>query len=468
MHKYRVFLALGISGLISAFLIQQQSGIEIVETQATVLFPDEIEFSIEIESDVIIEVVELEYGLDVSSCVTDVNRVIPEDFQPAYDVNTYWVWNMRRTGSLPPGARLWWRWHVIDQDGIELRTEKQWLTWLDHVHPWDVVQSGNVYLHWYSGDESFARQLLDAAVDAQDLLEEDIGTHLYRDVHLYIYADTADMREAVLFEPGWTGGLAYPGFAIVLIGITPYNLDWGLDTISHEFAHVVVGNAVDHCYSRLPTWLDEGLAVYAEGGLGDNSEYLLSEAIEEDQLLSVRSLSDGFAEHEGMAILSYAQSYSLVDYLIDTYGQESMLALLQAFQDGYRYDTALEKVYGFDADGLDRAWRGAVGANTDTVDTASFQATPTVFPTIQPYVIESSAETDLETPVSEVAIAEVDSDKHEGEDKMSEVASEESAQDGSFPSRVIGFMVMSVAALIAITFWVRWRKSRLMGGDISD
>ncbi len=459
MHRYRTLLVFVSSILISAFLIPQQSGIEVIEAKATISFPNEIEFSIELESDLLIEVVELEYGLDVSSCVTDVNRVIPEDFQPGYDVNTYWVWNMRRTGSLPPGARLWWRWHVIDADGIELSTEKQWLTWLDRVHTWRTVQSGNVYLHWYEGDDYFANRLLDAAVEAQDLLETDIGTHLDRDVNLYIYEDSDDLREAILFEPGWAGGLAYPGFAIVIIGISPYNLDWGIDTISHEFAHVMVGSAVDHCYSSIPTWLNEGLAVYAEGGLDDNSEYLLSEAIEDDQLLSVRSLSDSFAEHTDMARLSYAQSYSLVDFLIDTYGQEAMLELLQTFQDGYRYDTALEKVYGFDADGLDRKWREAVGAKTDSLDTTAYTATPTIFPTIQPYVVESSGETSVETPPTEVPSTGVPIPETDIESPSRDVS--------SFPW-AIAFVLVGIVALMGIVWWLQRRRNQLPGGGIRD
>jgi hypothetical protein len=449
MGRYRKLLVLAVSALLSAYFIPQQSNVEVIEAAATIYFPDEIEFSIEVESDVIIDIVELEYGLDVSSCVTDVNRVIPDDFEPARDVNTYWVWNMRRTGSLPPGARLWWRWHVVDENGIELRTDKQWLTWIDNVHPWDVVSSGNVYLHWYRGDRSFANQLLDAAVDAQELLADDIGTHLSREVHLYIYADTADMREAILFEPGWTGGMAYPGFATVIIGITPEILEWGLETISHEFAHVVIGNTVDHCYAGMPTWLDEGLAVYAEGGLDDNSEYMLHVAIKEDELLSVRSLSDGFAEQVEMAILSYAQSYSLVDYLIDTYGQQSMLALLQAFQDGYQYDTALEKVYGFDADGLDREWREFVGASTGSIDSASSEVTPTVFPTIQPYVISESVD-------FEVAATPTEAVTHP------EVIEEPVQDDMPFPWAIVLVMAVLVT-LAAVVCWLRFRPGSSSG-----
>src|SRR3990170_2717168 len=40
-------------------------------------------------------------------------------------------------------------------------------------------------------------------------------------IDMYVYADTADMREAILYEPGWTGGQARPEHDILLIGISP-------------------------------------------------------------------------------------------------------------------------------------------------------------------------------------------------------------------------------------------------------
>ena len=58
--------------------------------------------------------------------------------------------------------------------------------------------------------------------------------------------------------------------------------------------------------------------------------------------------------------LSYAQSYSLVEFLITSYGQGKMLELLNTFKQGSSYDGALEKVYGFDMDGLNTLWRDYV------------------------------------------------------------------------------------------------------------
>ena len=94
-----------------------------------------------------------------------------------------------------------------------------------------------------------------------------------------------------------------------------------------------------------------------QGPLGPTYTNYLNKAIAEDSLISVRSLSSPFSAHTEQFYLSYAQSYSLVKFLISQYGQSNMLALLNTFKQGSNYDAALEKVYGFDMDGLDALWR---------------------------------------------------------------------------------------------------------------
>jgi hypothetical protein len=111
-------------------------------------------------------------------------------------------------------------------------------------------------------------------------------------------------------------------------------------------------------YAGLPAWLTEGLAMYAEGTLEVEYRALLKRATAEKSLISVRSLSSPFSARAETSYLSYAQSYSLVDFLVTNYGQGKMLELLNTFGEGSSYDGALEKVYGFDMDGLDALSRG--------------------------------------------------------------------------------------------------------------
>jgi hypothetical protein len=162
-------------------------------------------------------------------------------------------------------------------------------------------------------------------------------------------------------------------------------MDWGKDAIIHELTHVLVGHLTFSCLGDVPTWLNEGLAVYSEGQLDQGSQNQLGQAIRDNTLLSVRSLSGGFSEVSDKALLSYSQSYSLVKFLIETYGQDRMTALLISLRDGTTIDEALQQTYGFDVEGLEDAWRAAIEAEPRAVSAqATLQPTPTFVPTIVP------------------------------------------------------------------------------------
>ena len=356
----------------------------VTEAEAILRYPDSIDFALRASSAESIVLAEVEYGLEIASCGTDINRATPEDFESAAEVDTVWTWDMRRTGSLPPGAQLWWRWHLVDASGSEVRTPTETITWLDDIHPWQTIRESSLSLHTYNTPQDMQQQLLQAAVNGASRLRDELGPLPVGDVHLYIYDSTDAMAEAILFEPQWTGGMAFAEYRTIILGIRESDLEWGLDAVEHELAHVIVGNLVSACYSRLPTWLDEGLAMVAQGGLDAESQALLDQALHDDTLYPARALSSGFTEDPSGASLAYAQSYSLVDFMLEQHGRDRLLDLLGAAQAGSSPDSALMEVYGFDTDGLDQAWREWIGAPAVPGAGTTTEATPTIMPTYQP------------------------------------------------------------------------------------
>ena len=208
-------------------------------------------------------------------------------------------------------------------------------------------------LYWYEGDETFARELMATAQQVLLRLDSYAGAELSSPAAIYIYAKSEDLLGAMIFPQEWTGGVAYTRFSTIAIGIPPDNLDWGKRAMTHELTHLVIHQVVFNPYNDLPTWLDEGIAMYAEGPMEPVFVNLLVNAINEDELITVRSLSSPFSAYVDEASLSYAESYSMVEFLIVTYGQAKMLELLNTFAEGSDYDGALDAVYGFDMDGLD-------------------------------------------------------------------------------------------------------------------
>jgi hypothetical protein len=246
-------------------------------------------------------------------------------------------------------------------------------------------ESQSVRLHWYEGSQAFATDLANAAHQGLQFNETQAGLKAESPIDIYIYASSDDLKEAILYEPSWTGGQAFPDQNIVILGISEYDLEWGRDAMVHELTHVLVGHLTFSCLGDVPTWLNEGLAVYSEGELDPASERQLEDAIRDNTLLTVRSLSSGFSEVADKAYLSYSQSYSITKFLIEAHGQEKMTGLLLLLRDGLTIDEALMQIYGFNVDGLEAAWRESIGAPPSSLSAQpNSQPTPTFVPTIVP------------------------------------------------------------------------------------
>jgi len=368
--------------------VRAQAGIQVSNDRSTFAFPNTITFSAGFHAGTQINSVVLQYGVDQLTCGTVVAEAVP-DFTPGSDVAATWTWDLRQSGSLPPGAKLWWDWQVTDAGGDQFTSPRQTAVWLDSQHAWQTLSGGEINLHWYYGSQSFAQALHDSAVQALQRLTKDIGVGTDQPVDLYIYANSDDLQAAVLYAPSWTGGQAFPGNDIVIIGIDPSELDWGKSTEAHELTHVLVGHETFSCLSFIPQWLNEGLAMYGQGGPDAGMQSIFDNALSTDTLASVRSLSGNFPEASDAANLAYGESYSLVNFLVRQYGRDKMTALLLALKNGDTADQALQAVYGFNVDGLEAAWRASIGAPSHG---GGAQATPVPTPTVVPTIVPISAQ----------------------------------------------------------------------------
>ncbi len=164
----------------------------------------------------------------------------------------------------------------------------------------------------------------------------------------------------MIFAQEWTGGVAFTNFNTIAIGIETYNLDWGKRAVVHELTHLVTNQMTMNPYNSIPVWLNEGLSMYAEGPLDAIYVVFFNQALDQKTLISVRSLSSPFSAYANISYLSYAESYQIVKYLVDKYGQDKLLRLLDAFAQGATSDSAFLSVYGFDLNGLDQEWQSYI------------------------------------------------------------------------------------------------------------
>jgi len=342
--------------VLSPTLAQAQSGLAVIDSSAEADFPYRLNFNLYARSDTDITDIRLCYMVDRAGFAQVISEVYIE-FATAATVDVGWSLEMVRIGGLPPGSSVEYWWKIADDGGDKVETVPAQVQFDDIRYDWRTLTEGAVTLYWYSGNDDFARELMAAAQDALQRLAEDTGAELERPARLYIYASSGDLQGSMIYPQEWTGGVAFTRYGTMAIGISSNNIEWGKDAIAHELTHLVIHQITLNPYNSLPVWLDEGLAMRSEGLLEPQFSTALGEAIATDSLISVQSLSSPFSAYSGEAVLSYAQSHSLVEYLISDYGQAEMFELLTTFKQGSGYDDALEAVYGFDMDGLDELWR---------------------------------------------------------------------------------------------------------------
>ncbi|MBN1370053.1 MAG: peptidase MA domain-containing protein [Dehalococcoidaceae bacterium] len=340
---------------VPAGLVNAETGLQVLDNRAVPEYPSYIIFRLEIDSSLGISDIRLNYRVDRDSFVDIVCDVKPDIAGTPVTAN--WIWDMNTTGNPPPGTVIDYWWKITDDNGNEYMTEERQVIFDDLMHQWQVIEEGNLALYWYNGTEAFARELMHAAQTALVQLENDTGAHLARPVDIYIYASSSDLQRAMVYVQDWAGGLAFTGYGVVSIGIAPSDMAWGKRAMVHELAHLVTYQMTSNPYNSIPVWLNEGLSMYAEGELESYSETMLRQAAASDSLISVQSLCSPFSAYADETYLSYAQSYSLVSYLIAEYGSDRVSELLEVFRNGSNYDGALLQVYGFDMDGLDEEWQ---------------------------------------------------------------------------------------------------------------
>ena len=384
MHKRIItYLTLLLIALLPLQTASAASPAQVSNDTATLDFPNTLSFHADITSASKITSVVLEYGNQQDTCGTVIAKAYP-DFTPGTSVNVDWQWDMHQSGSMPPGAQIWWRWRVTDETGRETVSEQKTVTWLDSTHNWQTLTDTNLRLHYYDIDQSKAQDLLDAAKTSLARNLQQAGLKPDGPMDIYIFASYSDLQAAVLYEPSWLGGQAFPDFNITIVGLSGNDAQYDRNVVIHELTHVLVGHLTFTCLGGVPQWLNEGLAVYSEGPLDSASQAQLDQAVKDDTLLTVRSISGSFSAEYGKATLSYAESDSLVNYLLQAYGQPKLTALLMSLRDGHTIDEGLTATYGFNVDGLEDAWRKSLGAAPRTNAQPTAVPTPTIVPTIVP------------------------------------------------------------------------------------
>jgi hypothetical protein len=130
--------------------------------------------------------------------------------------------------------------------------------------------------------------------------------------------------------------------------------------LPHEMGHVIFREFVGFGNHSIPTWLDEGVAFYQETHRRLAVIKNVKEAIKDGSFINLQRLSTlnpQFMSDSKSVHLFYAESLSIVDYLIKKFGSDAFVTFCQALRDKKDFASALSSSYNFsNVRELDEAW----------------------------------------------------------------------------------------------------------------
>lgn len=332
-------------------------GITVTKSDISYNFAQQATFSVEATSSATITRVDLFFRA-IGDVETE-NEPIPIE-QPRSTVDLEYVLDLRRS-PLPPFADITYWWRIEDEAGNEVTTEPKQFNYTDNRFDWETIQADGINVHWVQGDPAFGQAALDIAQASVREINAALRAPLTDPINLYIY-DTPHNLAAAMMLAGrdWAGGQAHPDLGVVVVSI-PFEQGYTARMkryIPHEITHLLVYRVVTSTgYKYVPEWLDEGLATFNERLPTPEYTLALEEARAAGDLIPLRELCDPFSPDRKAAVLSYAQSASVVAFIHERYGSKGIRALLAAYADGVGCTGGVREALGISFDELETEWR---------------------------------------------------------------------------------------------------------------
>ena len=281
-----------------------------------------------------------------------------------------------------PGAEIRYQFAIEHTNGEIERTLASTVTYIDTSLPWKRIREGDVEIWYYVGGasiESYARRGIHTALKT---MRETFGAKLERETRLILYADINRMRAALgRGTSSWTAGAAIADFNITVLHAPARNRDQRdfAATVAHEITHIILAHRTRNSFGRMPAWLHEGLATTVEMEIDKRFPYaaVMAAAVAHDEFVSLRGITGSFPASGDRALQAYAQSNSLVTYIIDVWGPEGIARLLDKYANGVTDNDAVFAALGMPIEELERKWLGTYRVATPVLTSlARPDATP--------------------------------------------------------------------------------------------
>jgi cellulose synthase operon protein C len=190
-------------------------------------------------------------------------------------------------------------------------------------------------------------------------------------VVIQVFERTEDfaVRSVGLPDIGPLVGICF-GKVVTLISPDTLSANWQ-EIVWHELVHVFT---LQMTHNRMPRWLSEAISTWEERQArpewGRRLGLELTRAAQQDRILPVGNLNQGFTSANSNADLSFAyfQSYLVVEYITQEFGFEKLLELIHQYADVIPESEMFANVFDMDMATFDAGFRDWIQQRVDEVN----------------------------------------------------------------------------------------------------
>lgn len=242
----------------------------------------------------------------------------------------------------------------------------------DTLDTYATLESEHFKVHMSERDASILWPYLEPLLEeGWDTLTAKYGFEPEGPVLIEVFEKTEDfaVRSVGLPDIGPLVGICF-GKVITLISPDTLSANWQ-EIVWHEFMHVIT---LQMTGNRMPRWLSEGISVWEEregrSYWGRSQGLDLVRAAQQDKLLHVADLNDGFSGARSNADLGFAyfQSYLVVDYIAQAYGFNKLVELVDQYAVVKEEADRFEEVFNLSLNEFDSGFRSWVEQRVEEIN----------------------------------------------------------------------------------------------------
>ena len=356
---YFIFICafLGLSLLVYSPIVQAADNpIQVKSRSSSLIFPKAIDFKIGVHdssSSLVQATIYLTYegfGYQESHRVNATASALTYTFEWRDDLAA-------NDDHFPPvGTQIRYYWTITDTAGNSYTDPAQTVAVVDNRFNWQHLSKGLYQVSWYNRGTDFGQMVLGKVETTIGGISHNLGGGLQHPISLWVYANANDFQGSL--PPNvheWVGGIAFPAVFEASIVAQSADDDTLQRDMPHELTHLIFHQLI--APGIVPTWFDEGLAVYNQNFHESDMLVRFRTALYDHNLLRLNSIAQSFPADADKAYLAYAQSWQLVDYMYQTFGLQKMNMLIHNMDNpNQSFDEDMRQALGVDVAHLENQW----------------------------------------------------------------------------------------------------------------